>query len=366
MLSSRWGSHAGFCLQVSLGPSSHVPQAFLGAHFGYRQSLIASQLRSSVTAAVFRKALAVNAATLAATGSGRVQVRGLAGSACSWASHRSVQTSVVLAGGWAGGLQLRLESPRVCGATSLSRQAASWVLADNVVCTTIAIFVCTVPPLRLRPCLAAGSPSCRWMSTRLLNPCISCRVCLRLPGLPHCLHADAQVGGCRPPGQPVHLLPRPVEPAHPDCHCAVAAVHPGGACRSACPPQIAIALWLLHTQVRPSVRCSSAACAFTLQGRVLDTGAGCCKLSRQAPSAAPCSISPQAQFAFLTGLAQVLLLSVPSDQNAPTPAYRLQYACLPARLCRSSLRSWRDWPWCCCSSPSTECWPTASRRPRCR
>lgn len=49
-------------------------QAFLGAHFGYRQSLIASQLRSAVTAAVFQKALAVDAATLAATGSGRVQV----------------------------------------------------------------------------------------------------------------------------------------------------------------------------------------------------------------------------------------------------------------------------------------------------
>lgn len=53
----------------------HRPQAFLGAHFGYRQALISSQLRSSVTAAVFRKALAVNAATLAAAGSGRVQVR---------------------------------------------------------------------------------------------------------------------------------------------------------------------------------------------------------------------------------------------------------------------------------------------------
>lgn len=49
-------------------------QAFLGAHYGYRQALISSQLRSAVTAVVFRKALAVNAAVLAATGSGRVQV----------------------------------------------------------------------------------------------------------------------------------------------------------------------------------------------------------------------------------------------------------------------------------------------------
>ena len=55
-------------------PSSRLPQAFLGAHYGYRQSLIAAQLRSAVTAAVFRKALAVNAATLAAASSGRVQV----------------------------------------------------------------------------------------------------------------------------------------------------------------------------------------------------------------------------------------------------------------------------------------------------
>ncbi|PSC76164.1 ABC transporter C family member 13 isoform X1 isoform A [Micractinium conductrix] len=48
-------------------------KAFLGAHFGYRQALLSSQLRSAVTAAVFRKAVAVNAATLAGAGSGRVQ-----------------------------------------------------------------------------------------------------------------------------------------------------------------------------------------------------------------------------------------------------------------------------------------------------
>lgn len=53
----------------------HHTQAFLGAHFGYRQALLSSQLRSAVTAAVFRKAVAVNAATLAGAGSGRVQVR---------------------------------------------------------------------------------------------------------------------------------------------------------------------------------------------------------------------------------------------------------------------------------------------------
>lgn len=59
--------------------ASLLLRALLGAHFGYRQALISSRLRSAVTAAVFRKALAVNAATLAATGSGRVQVR-----ACVW------------------------------------------------------------------------------------------------------------------------------------------------------------------------------------------------------------------------------------------------------------------------------------------
>lgn len=64
-----------------LGPSRRLaarslpPQAFLSAHFGYAQALIVSQLRSSVTAVVFRKALAVPAAALAQAGSGRVQVR---------------------------------------------------------------------------------------------------------------------------------------------------------------------------------------------------------------------------------------------------------------------------------------------------
>lgn len=49
-------------------------QAFLGAHFGYRQSLLACQLRGAVAAVVFRKALALPAAALpAAGGSGRVQ-----------------------------------------------------------------------------------------------------------------------------------------------------------------------------------------------------------------------------------------------------------------------------------------------------
>ena len=49
-------------------------QAFLGAHYGFQQSLMSSRLRSAVTCVVFRKALTANAATLAAAGSGRVQV----------------------------------------------------------------------------------------------------------------------------------------------------------------------------------------------------------------------------------------------------------------------------------------------------
>ena len=39
--------------------------------------------------------------------------------------------------------------------------------------------------------------------------------------------ADADVRGCRPPGQPLPQLPRAVEPARPDRHRPVAALHPG-------------------------------------------------------------------------------------------------------------------------------------------
>ncbi|KAL4856242.1 ABC transporter C family member 13 [Chlorella vulgaris] len=60
---------------AALLAASLILKAFLGAHFSFRQSLIASQLRSAVTVAVFRKALTVNGATLAAAGSGRVQVQ---------------------------------------------------------------------------------------------------------------------------------------------------------------------------------------------------------------------------------------------------------------------------------------------------
>ncbi|GAB4816583.1 hypothetical protein N2152v2_003629 [Parachlorella kessleri] len=58
---------------VALLVGSLVLKAILGGQYSYRMELVAAKIRAAVTTTVFRKSLAINSATLAQLGTGRVQ-----------------------------------------------------------------------------------------------------------------------------------------------------------------------------------------------------------------------------------------------------------------------------------------------------
>lgn len=115
------------------------------------------------------------------------------------------------------------------------------------------------------------------------------------------------------------------------------------------PAQIAIALWLLYTQVPPGSglpeRCSTRqhVVVALVHWSGADRSFAGFWAANGATHSAPLHCCMQVQSAILTGLA------LAASGTAHLTSSLLHPDC--SHTLRSSLHSWRGWPWCCCSFP---------------